>query len=136
MRQRCHYKRHVHYANYGGRGIAVCAGWRGDYGAFLSWALANGYEAHLTIDRIDNDRGYEPSNCRWVSRLEQNQNIRPRIVMLEAFGEAKSIKEWSRDPRCRVGYKGLSKRLLAGEQAERAITRPATTAGRPKSVSS
>lgn len=69
MRERCNYPRHKSYHRYGGRGIRVAPEWD-DYVAFRKWALANGYEDGLTIDRIDNDGNYEPDNCRWITQSE------------------------------------------------------------------
>ena len=63
MLARCEYEKHPHYANYGGRGIAVCDKWH-EYTAFRDWAMNNNYADSLTIDRIDNAKGYEPDNCR------------------------------------------------------------------------
>ncbi len=62
------------YLRYGGRGISICPEWRSSYESFRDWARSNGYAAHLTIDRINNDRGYEPNNCRWATFAEQNRN--------------------------------------------------------------
>jgi len=69
------------YKNYGGRGIKVCPEWRESFKAFHDWAMANGYDENAprgqcTIDRIDNDKGYSPDNCRWVSMAVQNTNKR------------------------------------------------------------
>lgn len=77
MKQRCYNPNATCYRNYGGRGIKVCDEWLHDFLKFKSWAEAHGYNDTLTIDRINNDGNYEPSNCRWITRAEQNKNKRP-----------------------------------------------------------
>jgi hypothetical protein len=76
MKSRCYDEKHQAYAIYGGRGILICDAWRNDFPAFRTWALANGYAAYLTIDRRDNNKGYEPGNCRWATWKEQRANQR------------------------------------------------------------
>jgi len=78
MRQRCYLKTHNRYQRYGGRGIRVCPEWE-DYTIFKTWAMSNGYNPNAkkgacTIDRIDVNGNYEPSNCRWVDAKIQAQN--------------------------------------------------------------
>lgn len=74
MKKRCHYPKHKYFKNYGAQGITVCDAWRNDFSAFRDWALANGYAPHLTINRDDTTKGYEPSNCNWMTRHEQEQH--------------------------------------------------------------
>lgn len=76
MKTRCYNKNFLYYCNYGGRGIKICDEWKNDFSKFYEWAINNGYKEGLTIDRINNDGNYEPNNCRWVTRAEQNRNKR------------------------------------------------------------
>jgi hypothetical protein len=79
MIERCYSPLSKGFKNYGGRGITVCDEWLNDFMAFYSWAVENGYQEGLEIDRKDNDGNYEPSNCRWVTPLENCQNTRKCI---------------------------------------------------------
>lgn len=73
MIYRCENKNYIEFARYGGRGISVCNEWRKNFKSFYDWAMLNGYSDDLTIDRIDVDRNYEPSNCQWLTRSENTK---------------------------------------------------------------
>lgn len=79
MKDRCYNKNCKDYSRYGGRGILICDEWRNDFMKFYTWAIANGYSDELSIDRIDVDGNYEPSNCRWATLAKQNRNMRTNI---------------------------------------------------------
>lgn len=76
MKSRCYNSKVADYKNYGARGVTICEAWKENFSAFYTWALSHGYTEHLTIDRINVNGGYEPCNCRWVTRAEQNRNKR------------------------------------------------------------
>jgi hypothetical protein len=76
MKQRCQNKKHEHFDTYGGRGIQVCEEWKNSFDAFVAWATQHGYQPNLQIDRIDNDKGYSPDNCRFVTPSENARNKR------------------------------------------------------------
>lgn len=78
MKSRCNNPKVDNYKYYGGRGITVCEEWQHDYTAFRNWALSNGYQEGLSIDRINVNGNYEPNNCRWISMAEQQKNKRRR----------------------------------------------------------
>ena len=76
IKKRCYCSTSKTYKDYGGRGIKMCDEWRDDYNSFKSWALANGFESHLTIERIDVNGDYCPSNCCWIPKSQQSRNRR------------------------------------------------------------
>lgn len=91
MRARCEYQTATHYAYYGARGIKVCEEWRADPRAFVAWAQNNGWAPGLEIDRIDPDGDYEPSNCRFLSHLENSRRNRSASLTREKAREVKAL---------------------------------------------
>ena len=121
IKSRCYNPNNLNYARYGGRGIEVCDEWRDSAEAFIAWALDNGWESGLSLDRIDNDGPYCPSNCRWASQKVQCNNT-SKNVCLEHGGETHTISEWSEI----TGLKGvtIAMRLRRGWSVEDALTKP------------
>lgn len=126
MKQRCYNKRGHAYHNYGGRGITVCDEWKNDFVAFETWAVANGYDENAekgkySLDRIDVNGNYEPSNCRFISMSEQAGNKRNN-VLVDYKGETKTIAEWARETG--LTHSTIRARLLRGWDAEKTLTTP------------
>lgn len=124
MRERCSNSNSKAYAHYGARGVTVCDEWN-DFESFYSWAISNGYNEDLptslcTIDRIDNNLGYSPDNCRWVCVKEQARN-RTNNHIISFNGQSKTIAEWSE-------ITGIPERVISsrinryGWSVERALT--------------
>lgn len=121
MRERCEREKHPHYNDYGGRGISVCEEWNA-FETFRDWAFQNGYDDSLTIDRIDVDGNYEPSNCRWVTMKAQQNNKRNNHV-IDFNGEKHTITEWSEITG--IGKTTIKERLNMGWTIEETLTKPA-----------
>ena len=94
MKSRCYDKTDKRYSDYGGRGIEICPEWLENFENFVSWSLENGFDDNLQIDRIDNDSGYSPQNCRWISIKENCRNRRSN-VMIEYQGKMITLIELS-----------------------------------------
>jgi hypothetical protein len=118
---RCFVKTEKVYEQYGLRGITMCEEWKNNFMSFYNWAINNGYSDDLSIDRIDNNGNYEPSNCRWASAKEQNRNTRNN-VNITYLGKTQCISAWAEE----FGIKDdlLRWRLSKGWDFEKAITTP------------
>lgn len=126
MRNRCYRENQTEYKNYGDRGISVCDEWRDDFQAFYDWAMDNGYQDDLTIDRIDWNGNYEPSNCRWATQKEQ-QNNRRNNHLLTHNGETHTMSEWAEIKGIKAAT--LYRRLKDGWMIEKAIETPVINGG-------
>lgn len=121
MIKRCHNPNAVNYSHYGGVGITVFDKWRNSFETFRNWALSNGYQEDLSIDRIDFNGNYEPSNCRWVD-IKTQQNNKRNNRLLTYNGETKSLTQWSRE--IGVSDRALYKRLRRGWSTEETLSTP------------
>lgn len=127
MKSRCTDSNSVVYPDYGGRGITVCDEWMQSYESFRDWAINNGYQENLTLDRIDVNGNYCPDNCRWVSMKVQSNNKRNNRTIVY-LGESHTISEWSDITGINKGT--LRYRLDAGWTAEKALTTKPISGGR------
>lgn len=124
MKKRCYNAKADRYKNYGGKAnnpITVCPEWANSFKAFYDWAISNGYKDGLSIDRIDNDKGYCPENCRWVTFLEQANN-KTTNKMICYKGKTQSLSRWSRE--LKMNYSMLYLRLKKGWPVEKAFSTP------------
>lgn len=108
MKQRCYNSNNRKYENYGGRGIKVCDEWLNDFMTFYDWAIHNGYDENLTIDRINVNGNYEPTNCRWADWKTQQRN-RTNTPYYTINNETKSLSEWCEI--CNIKYHTVYNRL-------------------------
>lgn len=118
MKTRCYNSKHERYYRYGGRGIKVCSEWLDNKQSFFNWALANGYQEDLSIDRIDNDGDYCPNNCRWVSCKTQAYN-RASTKSIYCQGKTMCLKDWAKY--LNMPYSSLLLRLSKGETIENIV---------------
>ena len=126
MLNRCYHEKTRNYKNYGGRGIRVCDEWRECFDNFCKWALTNGYDetakyGKCTLERIDVNGNYEPSNCKWVSSYEQSVNKRDTI-RIEWDGNLRTIRELSQITG--IPESRIRGRLARGWDIERTLSTP------------
>jgi hypothetical protein len=134
MKKRCYYTKAIQYKSYGGRGIKICDEWNDrtvirisgirytkGWLVFQKWALENGYTDKLTLDRIDVNGNYEPSNCRWVTKREQANNRRNNKY-ISYKGKTQSLADWCRE--LKLSYNLMQCRIYCGWSAEKAFETP------------
>ena len=126
MKHRCNNKKDPSYRYYGGRGIAVCDEWQNDFFSFQNWAHANGYRDDLTVDRIDSEKGYEPSNCRFITfdenrrhrGLKMDKPIRTQLRMSRKLHEKIRELAYIRKVSLNQTMNDLMEKGLTEEEAE------------------
>lgn len=116
MKARCYTKSNISYKSYGAKGVSICNEWLGEHGFenFHKWAVSNGYKDGLEIDRINTHGNYEPSNCQWVTKAE-NQRKQRNTRFFEVNGINKNINEWCKF--LRISKATAYKKLKESEKA-------------------
>lgn len=122
MVDRCYNHNNCCYSNYGERGIAICEEWLKDKSSFFRWAIGHRYSDEFSIDRINNNKGYSPDNCRWADNIVQANNT-SRCIFVTINNKVKTIAEWARElnvPENTLRYRIKQGRNLFGskQQAE------------------
>lgn len=122
MKSRCNGETDHGFERYGKRGISVCGPWSESFVVFRDWALSNGYSDNLSIDRIDNDGNYEPSNCRWADRSVQTRNQGKKRGCTSKYKGVhwnKNSKKWE----ARIKITGRKQSILGGFDEEESAAR-------------
>ena len=122
MKGRCYMKGHGEYKHYGAKGITVCPEWLGQNGAenFAKWAIENGYQDNLTLDRKESTKGYSPDNCRWVTQKVQ-QNNRGNNHLITYDGETLTAAQFAE--KYNMNYSTLITRLHRGWDIEKIMNK-------------
>lgn len=137
IKARCYYKKDIDYQDYGGRGIIMCEEWRNSFQTFYDWAMENGYDENAekwqcTIERIDVNGNYEPSNCKWATIKEQANN-KTNNFNITYKGETKTLAQWAED--LDLPYKTLYARIHCYHwDIEEAFERPIGNNGGARKV--
>jgi hypothetical protein len=123
MKRRCYNSNCNCFKWYGSKGITVCDEWKNDFSKFKEWALSSGYTDLLTIDRIDSNKNYEPSNCQWITQSENSKKMQKEHkgkIIIEFNGETHKLSVWAR--KLEINQSTLLYRLRRGWSVERALT--------------
>lgn len=121
MKNRCYYTKDISYSHYGMKGITVCNEWLNNFMSFYNWSVNNGWEKGLSLDRIDNNKGYSPENCRWTDIITQNNN-KTNNRFLTINGETLTVAQWSR--KINIKHSTILERLKRGYTEEDAVMKP------------
>lgn len=121
VKERCYNPHSTSYFIYGGRGIVMCDEWRDSFESFFNWSISSGFAPGLTLDRIDNSKGYSPDNCRWVDMKTQSNNTR-KNVFITFNGETKTLTQWAEQ--LGGSHYLVADRLKYGWTIEEALTIP------------
>lgn len=119
VKTRCFNVNDPHYSRWGGKGVGMCKEWKNSFQSFYNWAIANGYSDNLTIDRIDNEKGYSPDNCRWATIEEQNRN-KKHVRFITYDGRTQTIGQWTKE--LGLGKETIRERLKRGWTEKEAIS--------------
>ena len=122
IKERCYNPNCKAYKYYGSCGIVMCEEWAINFMNFYNWAMANGYKENLTIDRIDVNGNYEPSNCRWATKKEQSINRR-NIHLITFNDKTQTLTDWAKD--LNINFNTLYQRIITNQwDTEKAFTKP------------
>jgi hypothetical protein len=123
MKNRCYCSSYAEWHLYGGRGIGMCDAWRDSFSAFQSWAMDNGFSEGLEIDRLNNDKGYSPENCRFTTPLENSHNRRVTLVV-NYQGSRRAFPDVLRSLGLMNHYNTIRDRIKRGWNHTEAINSP------------
>lgn len=131
MKNRCNNPNCNAFHRYGGRGITVCDEWQNDFQTFYDWSISHEYSDELSLDRIDNNKGYSPDNCRWAtSKMQANNTSHCRFITIA--GDTKTMKEWCEISG--VNYNTARDRIRHGWNPIEAVMTPSNPKYRRKVV--
>ena len=122
MKKRCYNPNCKCFKWYGGKGVKVCEEWKDSYPNFKAWALSNGYAEGLTIDRVENDKDYSPSNCQWITQSENSKKMQEHHkgkTIITYNGETHKLSDWAR--LLGINQSTLLHRLRRGWSVERTL---------------